>query len=143
IAIIAVGCVLRPAGAAAQNSGVPGSICAMAVQDQSATASAPAGCKLSIDPQPAEHSAAPRHELHFGSDTDNFNYAGIANSETVSLRTRWTEHWSTEESASFYQRFDQTAELGSLAITRRFDTKNWLTVSGGFGPHQNIAPNET
>jgi hypothetical protein len=135
--------VLRPAGAAAQSSGAPGSICAITEQNQVANASAPAGCKLPIDPQPAEHSAGPRHELRFGSDTDNFNYADIANSETISLRTRWTEHWSTEESASFYQRFDQTAELGSLTITRRSGTKNWLSVGGGFGPHQNIAPSET
>lgn len=83
-----------------------------------------------------------RHELRIGSNTDTFNYTDAANTEIMSVASRWNDRWSTQESATFFQRFGANAATADVAVTYRFNQTNWATVTGGVGARQNIAPQE-
>lgn len=83
-----------------------------------------------------------RHELRIGSDTDTFNYRNLANSETLTLASRWNERWSTEISTVLFQRFGEDAETANAGVTYRFTANNWATVRGGIGNRQEVAPEE-
>lgn len=83
-----------------------------------------------------------RHQLRIGSDTDVFNYTDAANAESVSLDSRWSDRWSTHFSTAMFQRFGEHAETADLGVTYRFNHANWVTVMGGGGNRQDIAPQE-
>ncbi|MGH9522735.1 MAG: tetratricopeptide repeat protein, partial [Terriglobales bacterium] len=83
-----------------------------------------------------------RHELRIGSDTDTFNYTGAANTELLSLLSRWNDRWSTAISTTLYQRFGSNAQTADVGATYRFTATNWITVTGGLGTRQDVAPEE-
>ena len=83
-----------------------------------------------------------RNELRVGSDTDTFNYTNLANTESLSLTSRWNERWSTELSTSMFQRFGETAETAIAGLTYRLAANDWVTIRAGLGTRQSIAPEE-
>jgi tetratricopeptide (TPR) repeat protein len=82
----------------------------------------------------------PRHALHFGSDTDAFNYTHAANAETAELTSDWNPRWITSFAGIFYQRFGADAGKFTGSIARRFTRSDSLTIGGGIARDQGVIP---
>jgi tetratricopeptide (TPR) repeat protein len=82
----------------------------------------------------------PRHELHFGSDTDAFNYTHAANAETLEMTSHWDPRWTTSFAGIFYQRFGANAAKFSGSISRRFRRTDSLTIGGAVARDQGVIP---
>jgi len=82
----------------------------------------------------------PRHELHFGSDTDAFNYTHAANAETLEMTSHWDPRWTTSFAGIFYQRFGASAGKFTGSISRRFRRNNSLTIGGAVARDQGVIP---
>ncbi len=102
---------------------------------------------LALDPNNAEAKAGlaslapePRHEIRIGSDTDFFNFADAAGTQTISLRLRWSSHWSTAFAGSFYERFGADAGKFAASLTRRLGARDALTAGGAFARDAGIIP---
>ena len=82
----------------------------------------------------------PRHALHFGSDTDAFNYTHAANAETVELVSHWDPRWITSFAGISYQRFGADAGKFAGSVARRFTRSDSLTIGGGVARDQGVIP---
>jgi tetratricopeptide (TPR) repeat protein len=82
----------------------------------------------------------PRHELHFGSDTDAFNYSHAANAETLDVTSRWDSRWTTSFAGIFYQRFGADAGKFVGSISRRFERNDSFTIGGAVAHDQGVIP---
>ena len=82
----------------------------------------------------------PRHALHFGSDTDAFNYTHAANAETVELTSHWDPDWITSFAGIFYQRFGADAGKFYGTLSRQFRRGDSLTIGGGVARDQGVIP---
>lgn len=82
----------------------------------------------------------PRHELRMGNETDFFNYTDNANTQTVSLLSRWDMRWTTSVEGDSYQRFGEDAGKAIIGLTRRFASSDSLTVGGGAGHDSGVIP---
>ena len=81
-----------------------------------------------------------KHELRIGEDVDFFNFANAAQTEGVSLSSRWNQRWSTVFGVSTYQRFGQDA-VKFLASTAFHPTaRDWFTVGGAVANSQSVVP---
>ena len=81
-----------------------------------------------------------KHELRIGEDVDFFNFANTAQTQGVSLSSRWNRGWSTVFGVSTYQRFGQDA-VKFLASTAFHPTaRDWFTVGSAVANSQNIVP---
>lgn len=80
------------------------------------------------------------HELRVGDDVDFFNYTGTAQTQGLSLSSRWNQRWSTVFGTSIYQRFGENAAkfLGSGAF--HFTRDDWVSVGGAVANDQQIVP---
>jgi len=82
----------------------------------------------------------PRHELHFGSDSDTFNYTNAANAETLEMTSHWNSRWITSFAGIFYQRFGSNAAKFSGSVSRRFRRNDSLTAGGSVARDQGVIP---
>src|SRR5258706_4455152 len=82
----------------------------------------------------------PRLALHFGSDTDAFNYAHAANAETLEMTSHWDPRWTTSFAGIFYQRFGANAAKFSGSISRRFRRNDSLAIGGAAARDQGVIP---
>ena len=82
----------------------------------------------------------PRHELHFGSDTDAFNYIHAANAETLEITSHWDPRWTTSFAGIFYQRFGADAGKFAGSISRRFRRNDSLTIGGAVARDRGVIP---
>jgi hypothetical protein len=78
--------------------------------------------------------------LHFGSDTDAFNYTHAANAETLGMTSRWDPRWTTSFAGIFYQRFGANAAKFSGSISRRFRRNDSLAIGGAVARDQGVIP---
>ena len=81
-----------------------------------------------------------RHELRFGNDTDFFSYTDAAQTQSISLSSRWNQRWSTVFGTSIYQRFGENAVkfLGSAAY--HFTGRDWVNVGSAVANPQGVVP---
>src|SRR5690348_5000185 len=82
----------------------------------------------------------PRHELHFGSDTDSFNYTNTANAETLELTSHWNPRWTTTFGGIFDQRFGADAGKFEGSVSWRFHRHDSLTIGGTVARDQGVIP---
>ncbi len=83
---------------------------------------------------------ARRHELRLGADVDTFNYTDSAQAQTFTLRSRWTDHWSTAFGTNVYQRFGQDAIKFTAGVSYRFTRADWLSVGGSIAHDNGVIP---
>ena len=81
-----------------------------------------------------------RHELRFGNDIDFFSYTDAAQTQSISLISRWNQRWSTVFGTSIYQRFGENAIkfLGSAAY--HFTGRDWVNVGSAVANPQGVVP---
>jgi tetratricopeptide (TPR) repeat protein len=84
--------------------------------------------------------AEPKHELRLGQDNDLLSYTGDYHNESVSLISKWTPHWNTNVSGSFYQRGGVDAGKFVGSITGRQPTWGALTLGGAIGHNSGVIP---
>jgi tetratricopeptide (TPR) repeat protein len=81
-----------------------------------------------------------KSDLRIGEDVDSFNFANTAQTQGVSLSSRWNQRWSTVFGVSTYQRFGQDA-VKFLACTAFHPTaRDWFTVGSAVANSQNVVP---
>ena len=80
------------------------------------------------------------HELRVGDDVDRFNYTGTAQTQGISLSSRWNQHWSTVFAISIYQRFGENAGKFSASTAFHFTQNDWLNVGGALANQQQVVP---
>jgi tetratricopeptide (TPR) repeat protein len=81
-----------------------------------------------------------KQELRLGEDVDFFNFANTAQTQGVSLSSRWNQRWSTVFGVDSYQRFGQDA-VKFLASTALHPTaRDWFTVGSAVANSQNVVP---
>src|SRR4051812_17316465 len=79
-----------------------------------------------------------RHELRTGIDVDSFNYTDSAYAQGLSLRSRWSQRWSTIFASNFYQRFGEDATRFAGNVVFRATPRDWLNVGAAGGDDHNI-----
>ena len=82
----------------------------------------------------------PVHQLRLGVDISSFNYTGPAAMQTAELTSNWSSRWSTHLGGTFQERFGEHAQIGSAGATYHLQDKDWVTVVGGVGSRQEVAP---
>jgi tetratricopeptide (TPR) repeat protein len=80
------------------------------------------------------------HELRFGDDVDFFNYTGPAQTQGISLSSRWNQQWSTVFGISIYQRFGENAGKLLASTALHFTRNDWLSVGGAIANEQQVVP---
>jgi tetratricopeptide (TPR) repeat protein len=80
------------------------------------------------------------HELRIGDDVDFFNYTGTAQTQGISLSSRWNQRWSTVFGTSIYQRFGENAAKFFASTAFHFTQKDWLNVGGALANEQQVVP---
>jgi tetratricopeptide (TPR) repeat protein len=99
---------------------------------------------LDFDPENKEARAVllahARHELRIGNDTDFFNFTNDAETQTVSLSSRWSHAWSTVCGVSTYQRFGQDAVKFEAAGSFHPTSQTWVSVGTGIANAQGVVP---
>lgn len=102
---------------------------------------------LALDPQDrgarralSGLAAETRHEFRFGEDLDTFNYADAAQSQSLSLESRWSSRWSTSVATNIYQRFGESAVKGTVSTTLRMAGKQWITTGGAIADDNGVIP---
>jgi tetratricopeptide (TPR) repeat protein len=83
-----------------------------------------------------------RHEFRIGEDVDRFNYTDTAQSQSLSLSSRWSPRWSTFLGTNVYQRFTENAAKGTASTTFRITAKQWVTVGGAGANDNSVIPKE-
>lgn len=81
-----------------------------------------------------------KHELRFGDDVDFFNYTSAAQTQSVTLSSRWTPRWSTVFGVSTYQRFGQDAGKFLASTAFRFTSHDWVSVGSAVANPQAVVP---
>jgi tetratricopeptide (TPR) repeat protein len=81
-----------------------------------------------------------KHELRVGEDVDIFNYSNAAQTQSVSLSSRWNPRWSTVFGVSTYQRFGQDAVKFLASTGIHLTTRDWFTVGSAVASSQSVVP---
>jgi tetratricopeptide (TPR) repeat protein len=81
-----------------------------------------------------------KHELRLGEDVDVFNYSNAAQTQGVSLSSRWNQRWSTVFGVSTYQRFGQDAVKFLASTAFHFTARDWFTVGSAIANGQSVVP---
>lgn len=99
---------------------------------------------LQFDPENKEARASllenTKHELRVGDDIDFFNYTGDAQTESVSLSSRWNSRWSTVFGVSTYQRFGQDAVKLQASGAFHLSAHTWASVGTAVANDQSVVP---
>ncbi len=80
------------------------------------------------------------HELRFGDDVDFFNYTGTAQTQGITLSSRWNQQWSTVFGTNIYQRFGENAGKFLASTALHFTRNDWLNVGGAIANEQQVVP---
>jgi len=78
--------------------------------------------------------------LRTGVDIDSYNYTHAAQSQFLSLDSRWNHRWSTLAAITSYQRFGEVATKATGGTTFRFAGRNWLSVGGAGANDHGVIP---
>jgi YaiO family outer membrane protein len=81
-----------------------------------------------------------RHDLRVGVDVDTFNYTDSAQAQSLSLISRWTEHWSTAFGTNTYQRFGENAAKFTASTGFRFTKSDWVNLGGAVARDERVIP---
>jgi tetratricopeptide (TPR) repeat protein len=81
-----------------------------------------------------------KHELRVGDDVDIFNYTSAAQTQGVSLNSRWNQRWSTVFDVSTYQRFGQDAVKFLASTNLHFTAHDYFTVGSAVANGQSVVP---
>lgn len=81
-----------------------------------------------------------RYELRIGTDASTFSYTGAAESEIMSLRSRWTPRVSSIVETSFNQRFGQSATKFTGSSSLLVAKRTWLNFGGAVANSNIIIP---
>jgi tetratricopeptide (TPR) repeat protein len=81
-----------------------------------------------------------KQELRFGEDVDFFNYANAAQTQGISLSSRWNQRWSTVFGVNAYQRFGQDAVKFLASTSFHATARDWITVGGAVADSQSVVP---
>jgi tetratricopeptide (TPR) repeat protein len=99
---------------------------------------------LKFDPENKEARANllenTKHELRVGDDIDFFNYTSNAETQSVSLSSRWNPSWSTVFGLSTYQRFGQDAVKFQASGAFHTFTHSWVSVGTAVANAQGVVP---
>jgi tetratricopeptide (TPR) repeat protein len=99
---------------------------------------------LKFDPENKEARASllenTKHEFRVEDDIDLFNYTSNAETQTVSLSSRWNASWSTVFGLSTYQRFGQDAVKLQASGAFHTSTHSWVTVGTAAANDQGVVP---
>jgi tetratricopeptide (TPR) repeat protein len=99
---------------------------------------------LKVDPENKEARASllenTKHELRIENDVDFFNYTGNAETQSVSLSSRWNPSWSTVFGLSTYQRFGQDAAKLQASGAFHTVTHSWVSVGTAVANDQGVVP---
>jgi len=105
---------------------------------------------LILDPDSVEarHALEPRfepdvrlrHEFRIGHDIDRYNFTDDSHSVTTSLRSRWSERWTSVVAGNFQHRFGQDVGRFTSSLTYRLSRRDALTAGGGTGRHRGVVP---
>lgn len=88
----------------------------------------------------ADFGHATIHELRIGDDVDFFNYTGTAQTQGITLSSRWNEQWSTVLGIGIYQRFGENAAEFLASTAFHFSHNDWVNVGGAVADHQQVVP---
>ena len=83
---------------------------------------------------------APRHEFRAGNETDFFSFTNAAQTQEISLNSRWDQRWSTFFMANLYQRFGEDAAKLTGSAAYHFSTRDFLSVGAAVANQQTVAP---
>ncbi len=81
-----------------------------------------------------------KHELRVGDDIDFFNYTGNAETQSVSLSSRWNSRWSTVFGVSTYQRFGQDVVKFQASGGLHLTALTWASVGTAVANDQGVVP---
>ena len=81
-----------------------------------------------------------RHELRVENDTDFFSYTNSAETQRVTLSSRWNRHWSTVFSTNIYQRFGEDVGNFVASAAYHFTNQDSLSAGGAVANQQTVAP---
>jgi tetratricopeptide (TPR) repeat protein len=81
-----------------------------------------------------------KHELRVGDDIDFFSYTGNAETQSVSLSSRWNSRWSTVFGVSTYQRFGQDAVKFQASGGLHLTAQTWARVGTAVANDQGVVP---
>jgi tetratricopeptide (TPR) repeat protein len=81
-----------------------------------------------------------KHELRVGDDIDFFNYTDNAETQSVSLSSRWNSRWSTVFGVSTYQRFGQDAVKFQASGGLHLTAQTWASVGTAVANDQGVVP---
>lgn len=102
---------------------------------------------LKFDPENRDLNAAlaslaanTQHELRIGNDTDFFSYTGAAQTQSISLSSRWNRRWSTVFRTSIYQRFGENAVKFSASAAYHITGQDWANVGCSLANQQAVVP---
>lgn len=80
------------------------------------------------------------HELRIGDDVDFFSNTCPAETQGLSLSSRWNQQWSTVLGMGIYQRFGENAAKFSATTAFHFTHNDWLNVGGAVANEQQVVP---
>jgi hypothetical protein len=80
------------------------------------------------------------HELRMGNETDFFSYTDAAETESVSISSRWNERWSTVFGTNVYQRFGQEAVNFLASASFHFTGRDSVNIGGALANGQAVVP---
>ena len=82
----------------------------------------------------------PKNELRVGQEDNAFNFVYPNYDEWLSLRTQWTQHWSTTLLGNFFQWGPADAGKFAGSITGRLPKWGALSVGGAAGHDSGVLP---
>jgi tetratricopeptide (TPR) repeat protein len=102
---------------------------------------------LQFDPQNRDARASlaglrqdTKHELRIGQDSDLFNYTDAAQTQNVSVNSRWNPRWSTLFGVSTYQRFGQDAVKFLASAAYHVTPQDWIGAGSAVANSQDVVP---
>jgi len=81
-----------------------------------------------------------KHELRIGEDVDFFNYTDDAQTQSVSLSSRWNQRWSTAFGVTTYQRFGEDAVKFLASTSFHVTARDWISVGSAIANSQDVVP---
>jgi tetratricopeptide (TPR) repeat protein len=119
----------------------------LALLNRTVEASAQYRETLDLNPEDSDAKAAllslasdTRHELRVENDTDFFSYTNSAETQRISLSSRWNQRWSTVFSTNIYQRFGEDAGNFVASAAYHFTHQDSLSAGGAVANQQTVAP---
>ena len=82
----------------------------------------------------------PKNELRVGQEDNAFNFVSPNYDEWLSLRTQWTQHWSTTLLGTFFQWGPADAGKFAGSVTGRLPKWGALSVGGAAGHDSGVLP---